>query len=155
MKKIQKTYLRIVNKLIAIIAAFTGLQACGLSITPGYAPPAPLPIAEFSIQGRVETKLNTPIPNIEITTSFTTCEETEEIIGVTRCDDLGNFSIHKDIHYDKPQSINLIFTDVDGEQYGSFKSDTINIPLEYEYTEVTDLVITLEEEEQDKEESTN
>ena len=29
MKKIKKTYFSIINKIIAIIAAFTGLQACG------------------------------------------------------------------------------------------------------------------------------
>ena len=58
--------------------------------------------------------------------------------------------------------LNLIFTDTDGEQYGSFKSDTINVPLEYTKdttysnapyrAKVTDLVVTLEEEEQNNEE---
>ena len=72
------------------------------------------------------------------------------------CDNLGNFYIGKEYYYDSvaPQEINLIFTDTDGEQYGSFKSDTINIPLEYEdnFAEVTDLVVTLEEKEQNNNE---
>ena len=66
MKKIKKTYFSIINKIIAIIAAFTGLQACGISINPAYAPPAPLPLAEFSISGRVENRLNGPIPFVQI-----------------------------------------------------------------------------------------
>ncbi len=149
MKKIQKTYWCIVNKLIAIIAAFTGLQSCGPSIHPAYAPPAPLPLAKFSISGRVETRLNTPIPNIQVTI---TGENTEDSIASTKCDDLGNFEYWR-LNSDRPQNINLIFTDVDGEQYGSFKSDTINVPLEYKNNnaEVTDLVVTLKE----QEESTN
>ena len=161
MKKIKKTYFSIINKIIAIIAAFTGLQACGISITPGYAPPAPLPLAEFSISGRVETKLNTPIPNIKVTAAN---KEMEDINREWTCDSLGNFYIGQEYYYDSeaPQEINLIFTDTDGEQYGSFKSDTINVPLEYTKdttysnapykAKVTDLVVTLEEKKQNNEE---
>ena len=92
MKKIKKTYFSIINKIIAIIAAFTGLQACGISITPGYAPPQPLPLAEFSISGRVETKLNTPIPNIKVTAAN---KEKEDINRVRTCYSLDNFYIGK------------------------------------------------------------
>ena len=156
MKKIKKTYFSIINKIIAIIAALTGLQACGPAIPtihPLYSPPAPLPLAYFSISGRVETKLNTPIPNIKVTAAN---KEMEDINREWTCDNLGNFYIGKEYYYDSeaPQEINLIFTDIDGIKYGSFKSDTINIPLEYEdnFTEVTDLVVTLEEKEQNNNE---
>ena len=104
MKKIKKTYFSIINKIIAIIAAFTGLQACGISITPGYAPPQPLPLAEFSISGRVETKLNTPIPNIEV--SLTSPKELNGIredfnlFHKNRSDNLGNFYINELIDED-------------------------------------------------------
>ena len=181
MKKIQKTYLRIVNKRIAIIAAFTGLQACGLSITPGYAPPAPLPIAEFSISGRVQNKLNGPIPFIQIdieTENDLTNEnkDDKELPLRFHCNELGEFDIQYQFHensfkfYDgdqfcPPQKIALIFEDIDGNKYGAFKTDTVMVPLEFKQdstsfpngvAKVTDLVITLEEEEeQDKEESTN
>ena len=179
MKKIQKTYLRIVNKLIAIIAAFTGLQACGLSITPGYAPPAPLPIAEFSISGRVQNKLNGPIPFIQIdieTENDLTNEnkDDKELPLRFHCNELGEFDIRYQFHensfkfYDgdqfcPPKKIALIFEDIDGNKYGAFKTDTVMVPLEFKQdstsfpngvAKVTDLVITLEEE-QDKEESTN
>ena len=179
MKKIQKTYLRIVNRLIAIIAAFTGLQACGLSITPGYAPPAPLPIAEFSISGRVQNKLNGPIPFIQIdieTENDLTNEnkDDKELPLRFHCNELGEFDIRYQFHensfkfYDgdqfcPPKKIALIFEDIDGNKYGAFKTDTVMVPLEFKQdstsfpngvAKVTDLVITLEEE-QDKEESTN
>ena len=179
MKKIQKTYLRIVNRLIAIIAAFTGLQACGLSITPGYAPPAPLPIAEFSINGRVENKLNGPIPFIQIdieTENDLTNEnkDDKELPLRFHCNELGEFDIRYQFHensfkfYDgdqfcPPKKIALIFEDIDGNKYGAFKTDTVMVPLEFKQdstsfpngvAKVTDLVITLEEK-QDKEESTN
>ena len=182
MKKIQKTYLRIVNKLIAIIAAFTGLQACGISITPGYAPPAPLPIAEFSISGRVQNKLNGPIPFIQIdieTENDLTNEnkDDKELPLRFHCNELGEFDIRYQFHensfkfYDgdqfcPPQKIALIFEDIDGNKYGAFKTDTVMVPLEFKQdstsfpngvAKVTNLVITLEEQEQqeDKEEPTN
>ena len=175
MKKIKKTYFSIINKIIAIIAAFTGLQACGISITPGYAPPQPLPLAEFSISGRVETKLNTPIPNIEV--SLTSPKELNGIredfnlFHKNRSDNLGNFYINELIDEDTywgngeftpPKEVALIFRDIDGEQYGEFKTDTVIVPLEFTkdttysnapYTaKVTDLVVTLEEKKQNNEE---
>ena len=168
MKKIKKTYFSIINKIIAIIAAFTGLQACGISITPGYAPPSPRILASFSISGRVETKLNTPIPNIGI--ELTTLDETEENITFDELtsDQLGNFRIIQEISENHPmwselpKEITLIAKDIDGEQYGEFKTDTIIVPLEYTKdttysnapykAEVTDLVITLEEKEQNNNE---
>ena len=175
MKKIKKTYFSIINKIIAIIAAFTGLQACGISITPGYAPPQPLPLAEFSISGRVETKLNTPIPNIEVHTTtpneLNGIREDFNLFHENRSDNLGNFHMHigidEDLYWGEgeftpPKEVALIFRDIDGEQYGEFKTDTIIVPLEFTkdttysnspYTaEVTDLVVTLEETEQNKQE---
>lgn len=177
MKKIQKTYLRIVNRLIAIIAAFTGLQACGIAIHPLYSPPAPIPLAGFSINGRVENKLKEPIPNIEI--ELTTPNELNgigedfNIYHRDESDSFGNFTIWEGIDEDSywgdgdfipPKEVALIIRDVDREENGKFKNDTIIVPLEFTkdttsyfpiFAEVTDLVITLEEEEQDKEESTN
>ena len=174
MKTIKKTYFRIINKIIAIIAAFTGLQACGISITPGYAPPAPLPLAEFSISGRVETKLNTPIPNIEIElTTPNQLNGTGEDFNIfysDRSDNLGNFTIWEGIDestfwgdgdFIPPKEVALIVKDIDGEKYGEFKSDTIIVPREFAKdttsyfptsAKVTDLVITLEENEQNNEE---
>jgi hypothetical protein len=175
MKKIKKTYFSIINKIIAIIAAFTGLQACGPAIHPLYAPPAPLPLADFSISGRVETRLNTPIPNIEV--DITTPNELNgiredfNVFSRSRSDNLGNFhmyiGIYEDTYWGKgeftpPKEVALIFRDRDGEQYGEFKNDTIIVPLEFTkdtthssspYTaEVTDLVVTLEEKEQNNNE---
>ncbi len=174
MKKIKKTYFNIINKIIAIIAAFTGLQACGPDIHPLYSPPAPLPLAEFSIQGRVETKLNTPIPNIEI--ELTTPRELSgiredfNIWHRTKSDSSGNFFIGEYIddesywgegEFTPPEEIALILQDIDGEENGKFKKDTIIVPLEftkdttsryYPYSaKVTDLVVTLEEQEENKE----
>ena len=104
MKKIKKTYFSIINKIIAIIAAFTGLQACGPSIHPAYAPPAPLSLAEFSISGRVETKLNTPIPDIEvhITTpnELNGIREDFNVFSRSRSDNLGNFHMYIGIYED-------------------------------------------------------
>ena len=165
MKKIKKTYFSIINKIIAIIAAFTGLQACGISITPGYAPPQPLPLADFSISGRVETKLNTPIPNIEVYTTtpneLNGIQEDFNVFSRSRSDNLGNFHMHigidEDTYWGKgeftpPKEVALIFQDIDGEEYGEFKNDTIIVPLEFTkdttysnppYTaEVTDLSCT-------------
>ena len=55
MKKIKKTYFSIINKIIAIIAAFIGLQACEHMYEPMYgpppvmyAPPAPHTFAYFT-----------------------------------------------------------------------------------------------------------
>ena len=179
MKKIKKTYFSIINKIIAIIAAFTGLQACGPAIHPLYSPPAPLPLAEFSINGRVENKLKEPIPNIEI--ELTTPNELNgigedfNIYHRDRSDSFGNFTIWEVIDEDSfwgngdfipPKEVALIIRDVDREENGKFKNDTIIVPLEFTKdttsyfptsAEVTDLVITLEEQEQqeDKEEPTN
>jgi putative lipoprotein (rSAM/lipoprotein system) len=170
MKKIQKTYLRVINKIIAIIAAFTGLQACGISITPGYAPPAPLPLAEFSINGRVENKLKEPIPNIEI--ELTTPNELNgigedfNIYHRDRSDSFGNFTIWEGIDENSfwgngdfipPKEVALIIRDVDREENGKFKNDTIIVPLEFAKdstsyfpcsAKVTDLIVTLKEEQE-------
>ena len=175
MKKIKKTYFSIINKIIAIIAAFTGLQACGPAIHPLYSPPAPLPLADFSISGRVETKLNTPIPNIEVHTTtpneLNGIQEDFNVFLKNRSDNLGNFHMHigidEDLYWGEgeftpPKEVALIFRDIDGEQYGEFKTDTIIVPLEFTKdttysnapyrAEVTDLVVTLEEKEQNKQE---
>ena len=176
MKKIKKTYFSIINKIIAIIAAFTGLQACGPDIHPLYSPPAPLPLAEFSISGRVKNRLNGPIPFVQIdieTEKDLTNEnkENKELPLRYDCDELGNFNIRYQFNessfkfYDghqfyPPQKIALIFQDVDGDEYGYFKSDTIMVPLEfkqdstsfpYGVATITDLVVTLEEKEQNNE----
>ena len=175
MKKIKKTYFSIINKIIAIIAAFTGLQACGPDIHPLYSPPAPLPLADFSISGRVETRLNTPIPNIEVHTTtpneLNGIQENFNVFLENRSDNLGNFHMHigidEDLYWGEgeftpPKEVALIFRDIDGEQYGEFKTDTIIVPLEFTKdttysnapyrAEVTDLVITLEEKEQNNNE---
>ena len=175
MKKIKKTYFSIINKIIAIIAAFTGLQACGPDIHPLYSPPAPLPLADFSISGRVETRLNTPIPNIEVHTTtpneLNGIQEDFNVFSRSRSNNLGNFHMHigifEDTYWGKgeftpPKEVALIFRDRDGEQYGEFKTDTIIVPLEFTkdttysnapYTaEVTDLVVTLEEKKQNNNE---
>ena len=175
MKKIKKTYFSIINKIIAIIAAFTGLQACGPAIHPLYSPPAPLSLADFSISGRVETKLNTPIPNIEVHTTtpneLNGIQEDFNVFSRSRSDNLGNFHMYIGIDEDTycgegeftpPKEVALIFQDIDGEEYGEFKTDTIIVPLEFTkdttysnapYTaEVTDLVVTLEEKEQNNNE---
>ena len=177
MKTIKKTYFRIINKIIAIIAAFTGLQACGISIHPMYAPPAPPtvpPIAELSVSGRVENRLKGPIPfvhiNLETTKDLT--NEYKELGIEYRCDELGKFDVRWQFHenssdfynennqFEPTKEVALILQDLDGEQYGEFKNDTIIVPLEfktdstssYPYAEVTNLVITLEEKEQNNEE---
>ena len=178
MKKIKKTYFSIINKIIAIIAAFTGLQACGPAIPaihPLYSPPAPLPLAEFSISGRVETKLNTPIPNIEVYTTtpneLNGIQEDFNVFSRSRSDNLGNFHMYIGIDEDTycgegeftpPKEVALIFRDIDGEQYGEFKTDTVIVPLEFTKdttysnapyrAKVTDLVVTLEEKKQNNEE---
>ncbi len=175
MKKIKKTYFNIINKIIAIIAAFTGLQACAPMYGPPpvmYAPPAPHTFAYFTIKGKVETKLKTPIPHIEIemTSDNELINNSIKPYGNNVCDDLGNFTIYHHIdeynypedEFIAPKEITLIFKDTDGEQYGEFKTDTIIVPLEFTkdttysnspYTaEVTDLVITLEEKEQNNNE---
>ena len=177
MKKIKKTYFSIINKIIAIIAAFTGLQACGISITPGYAPPAPLPLAEFSISGRVENRLNGPIPfvqiDIETEKDLTNENKNDKELPLRfHCNELGEFDIRYQFHensfkfYDgyqfcPPQKIALIFEDIDGNKYGAFKTDTVMVPLEFKQdstsfpngvAKVTNLVITLEEQEQNNNE---
>ena len=173
MTKIKKTYFSIINKIIAIIATFTGLQACGISITPGYAPPAPLPLAEFSISGRVQNKLNGPIPfiqiDIETENDLTNENKNDKELPLRfHCNELGEFDIRYQFHensfkfYDgyqfcPPQKIALIFEDIDDNKYGAFKTDTVMIPLEfkqdstsfpYGVATITDLVVTLEEKEQ-------
>ena len=61
-----------------------------------------------------------------------------------------------------PKEVALIFRDIDGEQYGEFKTDTVIVPLEFTKdttysnapyrAKVTDLVVTLEEKKQNNEE---
>ena len=173
MKTIKKTYFRIINKIIAIIAAFTGLQACGISIHPMYAPPAPTPLAYFSISGRVENKLQKPIRNIEVELTTPQMLNDEDVdLAVFHydiSDYSGKFYINELIdensyrgegEFTPPKEVALVIQDLDGEENGEFKNDTIIVPLEfktdstssYPYAEVTDLVITLEEKEQNNEE---
>ena len=177
MKKIKKTYFSIINKIIAIIATFTGLQSCDFFNPPLYSPPpidppAPHTFAYFTIAGKVETKLKTPIPHIEIemTSDNELINNSIKPYGNNVCDDLGNFTIYHHIdeynypedEFIAPKEITLIFKDTDGEQYGEFKTDTIIVPLEFTKdttysnspyrAEVTDLVVTLEEKEQNNNE---
>ncbi len=151
MKKLNRSILRKINRCITFILPLLGIAACE-TIKPAYGIEIPDPdCMRASIHGRVETKLNTPIPNIRVSAT----NKDMEYIRETNCDDLGNFSIYYETNKpDTLQEINLIFTDIDGMKYGSFKSDTINIPLEYEdnFAEVTDLVITLEEKKQNNNE---
>lgn len=82
-----------------------------------------VPLAEYSVKGRVLDSDNNPIKDIEVSSDFYPYAK-------VRTDDDGEFLFHVD-EMDAAESLTLNFTDTDGEENGGeFETKTVDVPLE-------------------------
>ena len=119
MKKFKKTYFRVIDKIIALLAAFVGLQGCYRDVMPAYG----IPTVDFHISGRVENKLSQGISGIEVAikgeSSYCDCESA---IDTTDVD--GFFEINC-LDYNHDSKYWLVANDIDSSRNRGYKSDSI------------------------------
>ena len=119
MKKFKKTYFRVIDKIIALFAAFVGFQGCYRDVMPAYG----VPTVDFHISGRVENRLSQGISGIEVTIKDRSSNYYyESAIDTTDVD--GSFEIN-DLEYTHDRKYWLVAKDIDSTENGAYKSDSI------------------------------
>lgn len=137
MKKLNRSILRRINQCIALILSLLGIVACNKPIEDDTLCMYGVPLEEFKISGRVENKLGEGISNIKISSIH------QEPLDTTNYDGSFNFSLYET----GPFGMELVFQDIDSIENGHYKTKTI-----YYSSETNDLIVTLEEQGQDKQE---
>lgn len=119
MKEFKKTCFRVIDKIIALLATFVGLQGCYRDVMPAYG----VPTVDFHISGRVENRLSQGISGIEVTIKDRSSNYYyESAIDTTSVD--GYFEINcSDFYHDS--KFWLVAKDIDSTENGSYKSDSI------------------------------
>ena len=119
MKEFKKTYFRVIDKIIALLATFVGLQGCYRDVMPAYG----VPTVDFHISGRVENRLSQGISGIEVTIKDRSSNYYyESAIDTTSVD--GYFEINcSDFNHDS--KFWLVAKDIDSTENGAYKSDSI------------------------------
>lgn len=133
MKKLNRSILHGINRCIAFIVPLFGLvpfHSC-TTVVDMYG----VPLVEFEVNGRVENKLGKSIEGIEISIHGTP-------LDTTNADGTFNFTIIET----KPLGVELLAHDIDSTENGHYED-------KYFYMrDSKDVVITLEEKEQNKQE---
>lgn len=137
MKKLNQKLLRRINQCIALILSILGIVACNKPFEDDTLCMYGVPLEKFQISGRVENKLGKGISNIKISSTH------QEPLDTTNSDGSFNFSIYEP----GPFEMDLVFQDIDSTENGYYKTKTI-----YYSSGTNDLIVTLEEQEQDKQE---
>ena len=119
MKEFKKTCFRVIDKIIALLATFVGLQGCYRDVMPAYG----VPTVDFHISGRVENRLSKGISGIEVTIKDRSSNYYyESAIDTTGVD--GYFEINCS-DFDHDSKFWLVAKDIDSTENGSYKSDSI------------------------------
>ena len=120
MKEFKKTCFRVIDKIIALLATFVGLQGCYRDVMPAYG----VPTVDFHISGRVENKLSQGISGIEVAIKEGNSEYFyyESAIDTTDVD--GSFEING-LEYIHDRKYWLVAKDIDSTENGAYKSDSI------------------------------
>ena len=105
MKKFKKTYFRVIDKIIAFLAAFFGLQGC---VMPAYG----VPTVDFHISGRVENKLSQGISGIEVAIKEGNSEYFYDESAIDTTDVDGSFEINA-LEYTHDRKYWLVAKDID------------------------------------------
>ena len=157
MKKVQRSVLLKINRLIASLLSLIGVMTfdscaygCPIDLPVAYGTPT----ADFYVNGRVENRLSEGIAGIEVR-----IDDTNELYGVTTTQDDGSFTIRAGSTFPVDEFY-LVATDVDSTENGLYKTDSVLVRPKYiknpnnswnQVGHTGPIIITLEEETNEQE----
>lgn len=129
MKKLKNKTLNFANIIWASLLSLLGFTACktGSEIGNGevicmYG----VPTASLSMTGTVVNEQGSAIKGIQVKVTTDSDVIAEPILT----DEQGKFAVNSSYFY--AESVNIISTDVDGDENGAYQTDSTNVPLTYE-----------------------